>query len=172
MTPIKQPEYWMRGPVENIPALLQPVAHALLQARDEVDEMMHDFPDALLWQKPVGLASPGFHLLHLCGVLDRLFTYAKSEQLTAAQLAFLSAEGKETDEITVEKLLNNFNRKVDEALKQLSQTDEKNLTEFRGVGRKQLPSTVMGLMFHAAEHTMRHTGQLLVTIKVLKADYA
>lgn len=167
-----QPEYWMRGPLENIPALLQPVAHALLQACDEVNEMMPDFPDSLLWQKPAGLASAGFHLQHLCGVLDRLFTYAKAEQLTAGQLAFLSAEGKETDEVTVEKLLNNFNTQVDEALKQLSQTDEKNLTEFRGVGRKQLPSTVMGLLFHAAEHTMRHIGQLLVTIKVLKEGYA
>ena len=50
----------MRGPVENIPALLQPVAHALLQALDEVMEIVQDFPEALLWHKPAGMASPAF----------------------------------------------------------------------------------------------------------------
>ena len=171
METIKQPEYWMRGPVENIPPLLQPVAHALLQARDEVNEMMDDYPPELLWQKPAGLASPGFHLQHLSGVIDRLFTYSKAEQLTQEQLYALKAEGKEDETINIQTLLLRFNKQVDAAIKQLSQTDEKNLTEFRGVGRKQLPSTVMGLLFHAAEHTMRHTGQLLVTTKVLREKY-
>lgn len=169
MNAIKQPEYWMRGPVENIPALLQPVAHAMLQARDEVNEMMQGFPPHLLWQKAAGLASPAFHLQHLSGVIDRLFTYAKQEQLSPQQLNELSAEGKEDNNIDIEKLLLRFNKQVGEALEQLAKTDEKNLTNFRGVGRKQLPSTVMGLLFHAAEHTMRHTGQLLVTVKVLNA---
>ena len=170
MATIKQPEYWMRGPVENIPALLQPVAHALLQARDEVNEMMDGFPLQQLWQKPAGLASPGFHLQHLSGVIDRLFTYAKAEELTQQQLDALKAEGKENDTIDLATLLLRFNNRVDMAIEQLSQTDEKTLTTFRGVGRKQLPSTVIGLLFHAAEHTMRHTGQLLVTVKVLKEN--
>ena len=168
MATIKQPEYWMRGQVENIHALLQPVAHTLLQARDEVNEMMQHFPSHLLWQKPAGLASPAFHLQHLSGVIDRLFNYAKGEQLTAQQLNELAAESKEDSNITTDLLLLRFNKQVDAALAQLNQTDETTLTEFRGVGRKQLPSTVLGLLFHAAEHTMRHTGQLLVTTKVLK----
>ncbi|HRH50717.1 MAG TPA: DinB family protein [Panacibacter sp.] len=171
METIKQPEFWMRGPIENIPPLLQPVAHALLQARDEVNEMMDDFPPELLWQKPAELASPGFHLQHLSGVIDRLFTYAKAEQLTQQQLDALNAEGKENETINTSTLLLRFNNQIDAAIHQLSQTDEKSLTEFRGVGRKQLPSTVMGLLFHAAEHTMRHTGQLLVTVKVLRENY-
>jgi len=171
METIKQPEYWMRGPVENIPSFLQPVAHALLQARDEVNEIMENFPPDLLWQKPAGLASPGFHLQHLSGVIDRLFTYAKAEQLTQEQLDALKAEGKENETTDIATLLLRFNKQVDAAIKQLSQTNEKSLTEFRGVGRKQLPSTVMGLLFHAAEHTMRHTGQLLVTTKVLREKY-
>lgn len=170
MSAIKQPEYWMRGSVENIPALLQPVAHALLQARDEVNEMMQDFREELLWQKVAGMASPAFHLQHLTGVLDRLFTYAKAAQLSEQQLAYLSAEGKEDLSLTKEQLLNDFNRQVDLALKQLGMTDEKTLTDFRGVGRRHLPSTVLGLLFHAAEHTMRHTGQLLVTVNVLKQN--
>jgi uncharacterized damage-inducible protein DinB len=169
MSAIKLPEYWMRGPVENIPALLQPVAHALLQAKDEVTEMMQDFPQQLLWQKPAGNASPGFHLQHLTGVLSRLFTYAKAEQLSKEQLDYLASEGKQQINIETGMLIEAFNKQVDASLQELSKTNEKTLTDFRAVGRKQLPSTVMGLLFHAAEHTMRHTGQLLVTVKVLKA---
>ncbi|MEP6845083.1 MAG: DinB family protein [Panacibacter sp.] len=164
----KLPEHWMRGPVKKIPALLQPVAHALLQARDEVTKIMQDFPQQLLFQKPAGMASPAFHLLHLRGVLDRLFTYAKAEQLSQSQLDYLSLETKEDSTLNAMMLLDGFNQLVDLSLLQLASTDENTLTEFRGVGRKQLPSTVMGLLFHAAEHTMRHTGQLLVTVHVLK----
>ncbi len=90
-------EYWLRGPVEGIPALLQPAAHALLQARDEVRAALQDFPDEKLWEKPAGAASVGFHLQHLRGVLDRLFTYAKDEPLSQVQLEALANEGKPYD---------------------------------------------------------------------------
>jgi hypothetical protein len=159
------PEVWLRGPLTAMPALLQPVAHALLQAREEVNRMMADFPEALLWTKPAGLASPGFHLQHLTGVLNRLFTYAKGEQLTAQQLKNLAAESNPSTD--GQALVQAFNMQVDLALIQLSNTVETTLTEKREVGRAKLPSTVMGLYIHAAEHTMRHTGQLLVTTKML-----
>jgi hypothetical protein len=163
------PEVWLRGPLEGIPALLQPVAHALLQAREELNELMNGFPDELLWEKVAGMASPGFHLQHLTGVLDRLYTYARTEPLTEEQLSYLTAEGKPTNKIyTAIELVNNFNTQVDKAIAQLSNTDEATLIDFRGVGRSQLPSTVLGLYVHSAEHTMRHLGQLIVTVKVLK----
>lgn len=162
-------EVWLRGPVENIPALLQPVAHALLQAREEVNEIADAFPDAYLWQKPAGVACVGFHLQHLTGVLDRLFTYAKGESLTGEQLKALSSEGKSIEgKSTAADLVQLFNRQVDEALKQLSATNEQTLTQQRMVGRARIPSTVLGLLFHSAEHTMRHVGQLYVTAKVIK----
>jgi len=44
----KPPEVWLRGPVKNIPLLLQPIAHTLLQAKKEVNELLEDFPDELL----------------------------------------------------------------------------------------------------------------------------
>ncbi|WP_461451607.1 DinB family protein [Mucilaginibacter sp.] len=165
---MNKPEVWLRGPLDGIPALLQPVAHALLQAREEVNELMADFPDKLLWEKPVGMASPGFHLQHMAGVLDRLYTYAKGEQLSQQQLDYLAAEGKNTD-VKVSELLEHFNKQVDIVIKQLSETDEATLTEVRGVGRAKMPSTVIGLLVHSAEHTMRHVGQLLVTAKILLA---
>lgn len=163
-------EVWLRGPLPGMPGLLQPVAHALLQAREEINELMAGFPDDLLWEKPAGMASTGFHLQHLTGVLDRLFTYARNQQLSQQQLNALAAEGKPGDNsYTTAVLVAAFNRQVDDALTELSQADEPKLAEHRSVGRAQLPSTVIGLYVHSAEHTMRHLGQLLVTVNVLKA---
>src|SRR5688572_20307484 len=93
-------EVWMRGPVEGVPVPLQPVAHALLQAAEEIECMMSGFPDDLLWERPAGVASPGFHLQHIPGVIDRLFTYADGQQLGNAQLKYLSEEGLENTTIT------------------------------------------------------------------------
>jgi len=163
-----KPEVWQRGPVEEIPPLLQPVAHAILQAREEVFLVMKDFPENFLWGKSAGVASVGFHLQHLSGVLDRIFTYARNEQLSEEQLQQLRDENiSPNNNLTVEKLLDRFNKQVDLSLMQLKNTDEKTLTDFRGIGRKQIPTTVIGLLFHAAEHTMRHVGQLIVTAKVV-----
>ena len=164
-----QLEVWQRGPITNIPALLQPVAHALLQANEEIEVLMKDFPDELLWTKPLGMASVGFHLQHLSGVIDRIFTYALNEKLSESQFIDLSEEGKNSgDLLTVALLVNRFNLQVNQAINQLTETDESTLTNFRSVGRAGLPSTVIGLLFHAAEHTMRHLGQLIVTVKIVK----
>ena len=160
-------EVWLRGPVQGVPPLLQPVAHALLQANEEIAELMKDFPDALLWQRPAGVASVAFHLQHIPGVLDRLFTYSNGVALSSDQLSAIKAEGVQDDTLTSEILVNAVNNKVFEVVNQLSTIDETTLTELRTVGRQQLPSTRLGLIFHAAEHTMRHTGQLHVTVKVL-----
>ena len=168
MTTEKLPEYWLRGPVADITALLQPVAHALLQAKEEIVDIMDGFPGRLLWERPAGVASPGFHLRHVAGVLDRLFTYARGEALSARQLAYLAEEGNPQEDVSVQFLLEVLNAQVAKSLEQLLATDAQTLTHTRTVGRRQLPSTVIGLLFHAAEHTMRHTGQLLVTVQVLK----
>ena len=164
-------EVWQRGPIKDIPLLLQPVAHALLQAREELNKLMIDFPDNLLWEKPAAVASPAFHLQHLSGVLDRVFTYARNEKLSSEQLTQLQEEDEIfIENLTVLKLINRFDSQINKAVMQLKNTDEHSLTEARGVGRKLIPSTVIGLLVHGAEHTMRHLGQLIVTIRVIKAS--
>jgi len=169
----KEPEYWLSGPVTGVPPLLQPVAHALLQARREVRSIVAGFPDHLLWQKPAGMASVGFHLQHLRGVLDRLLTYARGQSLTTDQLAQLKQEGHPAAGAeSVIQLTAAFESQVEKALEQLQQTDETILTETRLVGRAGIPSTSIGLLVHAAEHTMRHTGQLMVTAAVVKVAAA
>jgi len=169
MADIKQPEVWQRGPVKGITPLLQPVAHALLQAQEEIHGMLENRDsDWFLWGKPYGLASSAFHIQHIIGVLDRLFTYAKGEALTQEQLHYLSLEGREDEAITFEILLSELDKQIEKSLFQLRETDGNTLLEARGIGRRKIPTNVLGLLFHAAEHTMRHTGQLLVTIKAVQ----
>jgi uncharacterized damage-inducible protein DinB len=159
-------EVWLRGPLPDIPPLLQPVAHALLQAREEVVAEMAGFPEERLWERPSGVASVGFHLQHLAGVLDRLFTYAQGKALNETQAQALAAEGVPDARVSSRDLIAAFQTQVDLSLEQLRATDERTLTDYRPVGRAQLPSTVLGLLVHAAEHTQRHVGQLLVTVRV------
>jgi uncharacterized damage-inducible protein DinB len=161
-----KPEVWLRGPSPDVPPLLQPVAHALLQAREEVEELMAGFPEEFLWTRPAGVASVGFHLQHLAGVLDRLLTYARGEQLNSEQLKRLETEGHPLSTIDAKDLVATFHRQVDRALDELRSIDEQSLTLSRTVGRGRLPSTVLGLLVHSAEHVQRHVGQLLVTVRV------
>ena len=164
------PEIGLTGPVPDIPALLQPVAHSLLQSRDELHATLASLAPADVWVTPGGAASVGFHARHAVGSLDRLFTYARGEQLTAAQKAALAAESQpDLRPQVVAALLAEFDAAVESALAQLRATDASTLTQARGVGRSQLPSTVLGLLFHAAEHTQRHMGQLMTTAKIVRA---
>lgn len=167
------PEVWLRGPLPDVPPLLQPLAHALLQARDEVTAALGQFPDELLAARPAGVASVGFHLRHLTGVLDRMQTYARHEALSEAQFQYLAVEKEGPVAAgtpdTTETLVLRFHEAVEHMLTTLRATPEATLPEFRPVGRQGLPSTVIGLLMHAAEHTTRHVGQLLVTARVVQA---
>jgi uncharacterized damage-inducible protein DinB len=123
----------------------------------------------MLEEKPGGVASIAFHLKHLKGVVDRLFTYARGEMLSDSQTQALKEEQFAGYADSAHVLVDNFRNQVATAIDQLKATDVHTLTEKRGVGRKQIPSTVIGLLFHAAEHCQRHVGQLIVTARLLKA---
>ena len=164
------PEVWLRGPIIRIPALLQPVAHSLVQSREDVAAILPAVSLEHLWTRPGGAASAGFHARHAAGALDRLFTYARGEPLSSAQrhalLTEATPDAPKEDGATLSAALA---AAVDQALEQLRNTSETTLLESRLVGRAQLPSNVLGLLFHAAEHTLRHTGQLITTVKVVRA---
>lgn len=164
----RQPEVWLRGPVPDIPQLLQPAAHALLQTCEELPVWLESFDEEELWTKPSGRASVGFHLQHLTGVLDRMMTYAKAEKLMEAQFEYLRNEGIEQETSSVDELIAAFEQKVTEALAYFKTLETSILLEERKVGRKALPSTTLGLLFHAAEHSQRHLGQIVVTASLFK----
>lgn len=159
-------EVWMRGPLPDFPPILMPIAHALLQAREDVERVATDATAEQLWQRPGDAASAGYHLQHLTGSLDRLLTYARGESLSDAQFAALAQEGAPA--VSGPALVSAVLAQIDRALDQLRLTPVDQLEEAREVGRARLPSTVLGLLFHAAEHSARHVGQLTTTLKVVR----
>jgi hypothetical protein len=94
------PEAWLRGPLAGYAPHLMPAAHALVQAREDIERVTATMPPDELWQRPGGAAAA--------------------------------------------------------------------LLEERAVGRARLPATVLGLLFHGAEHTTRHVGQLVTTLKMVR----
>lgn len=163
------PEVWLRGPLPDVPALLQPVAHSLLQCREEAHEKFADLTPVQLTMRPGGAASVAFHLTHAPGSLDRLFTYARGEQLSTTQLAALRAESDaNAAPVTAAELLQRVDAAIERALVQVRSTPERDLLAPREVGRGRLPSTTLGLLFHAAEHTQRHLGQAVTTARVVR----
>jgi hypothetical protein len=165
-----EPEVWLRGPVDGCAAILQPVAHGLLQCREEVAATLPTLSEAQIRARPGGAASVEYHVRHAIGSLDRLTTYARGEQLTAAQLASLRAEHESDPRDGLGTRLDDaFGEAIGRALAQVRGTDVATLLAARAVGRARLPSTVVGLLFHAAEHTQRHAGQLVTTAKIVRA---
>lgn len=161
-------EWWQRGPIEGVPAVLQPVAHILLQVRESVGEMVVGLSEDEWNRRPAGVASAAFHVRHITGVIDRLFTYARGQGLAPEQLAAIKFEGAPLAIAEVAGALDALATQVDAAIAELTTVDVTTLGEFRGVGRAQLPSTVIGCLVHGAEHAMRHVGQLSVTIRVVR----
>jgi hypothetical protein len=162
-------EWWQRGPIEGVPALLQPVAHILLQVRESVDELVEHLTEAEWNARPAGVASAAFHVRHITGVVDRLFTYARGEALSADQFAALRAEGEHLPHEGVRQVLDALHARIDAAVAELPTIDVVTLGDFRAVGRAQLPSTVIGCLVHGAEHTMRHVGQLSATTRIVRS---
>jgi hypothetical protein len=162
-------EWWQRGPIAGVPAVLQPVAHILLQVRESALEMVGDLTEDQWNARPGGIASAAFHVRHIPGVIDRLFTYARREPLSESQFVALRAEGAALGFADVPDALATLSSRVDVALAELGSVDVATLGDFRAVGRAGLPSTVIGCLVHGAEHAMRHVGQLSVTTRIVRA---
>jgi DinB family protein len=163
-------EWCQRGPIEGVPAALQPVAHILLQARESVRELVDGLTEEQWNARPANVASAAFHVRHMAGVIDRLFTYARGESLSEAQFTALRAEKNPVSLSEVPVLLGTLDTRVDMAIDELRRIDAAVLGEFRSVGRAKLPSTVIGCLVHGAEHAMRHVGQLSVTTRIVRAE--
>ena len=166
-------EAWQRGPVPGYEPLLMPVVHALIQVREDLARLAASVPDERVWLRPGGAASIGFHVRHTGGALDRLFTYARGEALSEAQRAALKQEAVAGDPpAPLRSIVGDVDILVERALAQLRATPAAALLDQRTVGRAGLPSTVIGLLFHAAEHATRHVGQAITTARVLTPDAA
>ena len=162
-------EWWQRGPIPDVVDVLQPVAHMLLQVRESVGELVAELGEAEWNARPANVASAAFHVRHITGVIDRLFTYARGEPLNDAQFAALRREGDPLALAEAPAIMSALDERIDLALAQLRATNPSTLGDYRGIGRAQLPSTVIGCLAHGAEHSMRHVGALSVTARVVRA---
>ena len=159
------PEVWLRGPIEGYDALVMPAVHALLQVREDLHRLLATVPEAHVWQRPGGAASIGFHLRHTGGALDRLLTYARGQSLSDAQKQLLRTEEEPGEPLA--GIVRGVDQAIDAALDQLRTTTADMLPTRRSVGRAELPATLGGLVFHAAEHSTRHLGQAITTARIL-----
>lgn len=160
------PEPWLRGPLSGIHPLVMPVFFTFAQVREDLRKHTTGLTPAQLWQKVGSLPPLGFHLKHLGGSVDRLTTYLLGEQLSEEQLRSLRAESEGNEGI--EELLNQIDGHFAAGEDRLRHIDPEKIYEPRSVGRKALPTTVLGLLVHTAEHTQRHLGQAITTAKLLR----
>lgn len=161
-------EVWQRGPVPGIEPYLMPVAHSFLQVKEDVEALAAHLAAEHLWEQPAGAASVGFHLMHIAGSTERLLTYARGGALTADQLAGARREGEERPPLG--EMIPRVLAALDAALEQVRTTAPGTLLDARKVGRAGLPSTTLGLLFHAAEHATRHMGQAITTARIVRAN--
>jgi uncharacterized damage-inducible protein DinB len=153
----------MRGPIPGVDTLLAPLLYSFQTAREDLAKWTEGLTSVQIWATPHGFGSVGFHPRHIAGSTDRLMTYVEGKQLSEAQLAVMNAE-KEPG-ATREMLLGGLSAAFENAEAVVRSLNPAQLAEPRAVGRKRLPTTVIGLLFHIAEHTQRHVGQAISAAK-------
>jgi len=158
----------MRGPIPGVDPMLTPLFYSFQMAREDLAVATADLLQAELWVRPFGLTPVGFHIRHLTGSTERLMTYVQGRELSAAQLAAMEAESG-PEEPTRDQLLQAMYQVFREAETVVRALDTGILSDSRTVGRKRLPTTVIGLLTHIAEHTQRHVGQAISAAKLAAA---
>jgi uncharacterized damage-inducible protein DinB len=162
-------EAWLSGKLEGFAPVVMPAAHALAECAKDLQKHAADLNYLELNTRPNNAPSVAFHLKHIAGSIDRLLTYARGEQLNDSQFAELKVEKDETNESSPQ-LIEKAVARINEALETLKITPLASLFEPRYVGRKKLETNVFGLLFHIAEHTARHTGQIVTTTKIVRQN--
>jgi len=164
----EQPEPWLRGALNDVPPIQRAVLHALELAQEDLECWCGGLSDEELNARPAGIAPVAFHLRHIARSLDRLLTYAEGRQLSGEQIASLKSEldpGATRSQLFAE--LENAFAASGTRIRSLCTIP---LEEERKVGKKQLPTTVGGLLVHVADHTQRHVGQAITTSKIVAAQ--
>lgn len=164
-----QPEPWLRGTHSDLPAVLRAILHAFELAQEDVHHWAADLNEGELHASPYGLTPIAFHLRHIPRSLDRLLTYAEGHQLSAEQLTALKSESEAGG--LREELFAEFNAGIESAARRVRAFAGSDPDQPRAVGKKQLPTSIGGLLVHVADHTQRHTGQIVTTARLLKATH-
>lgn len=165
--PRPQPEPWLRGkPRDDRPEIAQ-VLYTFTQAAEDLAFFTQGFATKHMWLRPFELGSVGFHIQHLAGSIDRLLTYAEGRQLSEEQLSKLRSEHEGSS--SREECLATLQSSLEAAVARVRSITQEQFGEARFVGRRRLPTTVIGLLIHVAEHTQRHVGQAVIVARVVRA---
>jgi len=159
----KLEEPWLRGPIAGVHPLIAPVLYAFQHAREDLSQYAGSLSPEQLWAEPHGFGSVGFHIRHIAGSTRRLMAYLEGRELTTDELA--AARNEHAPGSTRESLLAELDAAFGDAESIVRRIDPATLTHPRKVGRKALPTTVIGLLTHIAEHTQRHIGQAISAAK-------
>jgi len=162
----QETEPWLRGTKTEVDALRRGVLHALELAAEDVARWSDPLNGNEMEARPLGLPSVGFQVRHIARSLDRLLTYAEGLQLSDRQLKSLRSEEEFTDR---EATLMEFAEAIEVAVKRVLNISADSYEKPRAVGRRNLPTTVGGLLVHVADHTQRHVGQAVTTAKAVMA---
>ncbi|HLJ86229.1 MAG TPA: DinB family protein [Candidatus Angelobacter sp.] len=162
------PEPWLRGTLTEVPAVQRAVLHALELAEEDLERWCGKLTDEELNLRPAGIAPVAFHLRHIARSLDRLLTYAEGRQLSGEQIAVLKTELDPGGTHAV--VFAELRSALAKSAERVRAFQPNQLDEPRGVGKKQMPTTVAGLLVHVADHTLRHVGQAITTAKVAGAQ--
>ena len=167
MTEARLPEPWLRGTLNDVPAVPRAVLHALELAKDDLQYWCGSLTDEELNLEFQGIAPAAFHLRHIARSIDRLLTYAEGHELDATQIAAL--KGEKSAGATHDQLFGDLDASFASAAERIRALGLNSLNEGRAVGLKKLPTTVGGLLVHVADHTQRHVGQAVTTAKFVRA---
>ena len=155
----------MRGPIPGVDPLVAPALYSFQQAREDLARYAEGLTFEQIWATPHGFGSVGFHLRHIAGSTGRLITYLQGDALSQAQMEALAAE-KDLAGAGRDELLAQLDQAFRAAEAVVRSIDRSTLASPRAVGRKGLPTTVIGLLTHIAEHTQRHVGQAIAAAKL------
>jgi uncharacterized damage-inducible protein DinB len=161
-------EPWLSGTLTELPPLERAVVHSLQMAHEDITKWCGDFDDQQIHARPLGLPSIAFQIRHIARSLDRFCTYAEGSTLTSGQLAALAAEIK--GEGSKAAIFEEFEQSLQRTRERLGSIVLEPQDKPIAIGRKRLPTTLAGLLVHAAEHAQRHVGQAVTTAKVLRAQ--
>ncbi|HBY64037.1 MAG TPA: DinB family protein [Solibacterales bacterium] len=161
------PEPWLRGTPEGVHPLLAPVLFSFAQAKEDLARFTGELTGEQMWRRPGNTGAIGFHIRHIGGSVDRLLTYLEEREISAGQLAALKAEGEPG--ASRDELLTGLAAALADAEARLRAIDLSDPAAPRYVGRKRMPTSVIGLLVHIAEHTQRHVGQAVATARVVAA---
>ena len=158
-------EPWLRGTLSDVPVVQRAVLHSLEMAREDTAKWCRALDEREMHARPFNLPSVAFQVRHIARSLDRFCSYAEGTPLSSEQFAALASEMDDSG--TPASIFSELEDSLEKTRRRLEALVRQPPDLPVTIGRKALPTTLTGLLIHAAEHTQRHVGQAITTAKLI-----